>query len=212
MRKFLQGLAWVVGIVAVIVGLLRATVLRWWRIPDDDPGLTTSLAPTLKGGDFVLLWHGSPSIGDLVRCTDPAQPGRWVIGRFMADAGDTISVETVDVQVNEKRTEHEMSCQKSRITIDEPVSGAAVELHCSVEAYRGRKHLRAAKMNGPAQPPQRQIVSDGNVFLVSDNRAYPMDSREYGAVPKVTCTDSVIFRLWSKQGVSDAEARFTSIQ
>jgi hypothetical protein len=55
----------VVGFIAVIV-LFRLTSIRWWKVPEDDPYLVASLAPELRGGDWVLLWRLSPpAVGSL---------------------------------------------------------------------------------------------------------------------------------------------------
>jgi hypothetical protein len=47
---------------------------------------------------------------------------------------------------------------------------------------------------------------------VSDNRQFPWDSREFGAVPRATCTEAVVFRLVSKDGFFDVANRFTLIR
>ena len=36
MSKLFRGLAWVIGTLAVIVGIARAVAIRWVRLPDDD--------------------------------------------------------------------------------------------------------------------------------------------------------------------------------
>ena len=82
MRKFLKGLGWVVGVLAVLVLGARLLLLRTWTVPNDAT-LTASLAPTLREGDVVLLlFRGEREAGDLVRCPHP-EGGRWVAGRIV---------------------------------------------------------------------------------------------------------------------------------
>ena len=71
MNKYLRGLLWVLGIAGVVVAVLWAFLLKAWKVPED-PVLAASVAPTLQGGDVVLvLTRGTPGFGELVRCPDP---------------------------------------------------------------------------------------------------------------------------------------------
>ena len=75
MRKVLRFLLWTAIIVGAIVGLARATAIRWVKIPMGDPYLEASIAPTLRGGDTVILWRlTKPGFGDLVVCPEPDAP------------------------------------------------------------------------------------------------------------------------------------------
>lgn len=212
MRKFLRGLAWTVGIIAAIIGLCRATFLRWWKVPADDPALTTSMAPNLAAGDILLLIRGKPKLGDLMRCADPEQPGRYVVGRVLAEAGDKIELTNDDVIVNGRRSLREMACQNSAYRVTNPTTGTDVDLYCTVEAVQGHKHMRVTDPKAQQVVLRKHEVSEGNVFLVSDNRTFPLDSREYGAVPKDTCREMVFFRIMGTKGWGDAESRLTYIQ
>ena len=213
MRKFLRNTAWVVGIIAVIIVTLRLTIIRWWTIPVDDPVHGTSLAPSLAAGDFVILLKSTPKYGDLVRCADPGAPGRYVVGRILATEGDKIELTRSDIIVNGRPTQPEMSCNPAKVTVEHPTSGAAVELHCSIEVAQGHKHLRAAALGANAREVVRKSeVRERNVYLVSDNRAFPMDSREYGAIPKSSCKEQVFFRIKGKKGIGDVATRLMFIQ
>jgi hypothetical protein len=50
------------------------------------------------------------------------------------------------------------------------------------------------------------------VALVSDNRRFPYDSRDYGPVERATCTDTVFFRLIGPGGFFDASRRFQYVR
>jgi len=91
MGKFTKALLWTAGILAGVALILRLLLLKAWTVPDD-PRLAASVAPTLGGGDVVLvLTRGSPGFGDLVRCKDPEDPPRFVVGRIAGLAGDASS-------------------------------------------------------------------------------------------------------------------------
>ncbi|HEY4106972.1 MAG TPA: S26 family signal peptidase, partial [Polyangiaceae bacterium] len=92
MRKFLRALFWLVAIVGGLIGILRATAIRWWQLPLNDPYFEASIAPTLRGGDWVLLWRATkPKFGDLVLCPEP-KTNRPVIGRVAGESGDHVSI------------------------------------------------------------------------------------------------------------------------
>lgn len=213
MRKLVRGLVWFAVVVGLIVGALRMTVLEWWQVPMDDPQMGASVAPTLAPGDWVLVLHHAPSFGDLARCIDPQEPRRFVIGRLLGEQGDRLTFDGPDVSVNDKRGVQEHSCSPSKVTVNDPTSGTPVDLHCSVEAVINHKHLRATSTRGHTGPTNRTAtVSEGNVYLVSDNRVFPLDSREYGAIPKASCNDLIFFRVVSLKGFGDADTRLTYLR
>jgi type IV secretory pathway protease TraF len=55
-------------------------------------------------------------------------------------------------------------------------------------------------------------VTEGGVFLLSDNRSFPYESRQYGSVQRETCKETVLFRLVSSRGYGDWNRRFTYIR
>jgi hypothetical protein len=55
-------------------------------------------------------------------------------------------------------------------------------------------------------------VDAGAVYLISDNRFFPFDSRDFGPLPKAACKEAVIFRLVSRLGFSHVKSRLTWIQ
>ena len=80
------------GVVSVVLLGLYAIAFDVWTVPTDDPMLTASIEPTLSAGDLVVVTrHGSIDRGNLVRCIDPQEPGRFVIARAIAKAGDQIT-------------------------------------------------------------------------------------------------------------------------
>jgi signal peptidase I len=208
-----------VGFAAVVLGLLvaglRLTCLRWWQVPEDDPELAASIAPTLAPGDWLILWRATaPGFGDLVTCPDPENPGDVFIGRIAAEAGDLLVVDdTGNITVNNARARSERACETPKFLVDNPRNGEPVELRCDIELLGGVHHQRAlAPSTGLKPAPIKHEVDPGSVYLLSDNRAYPFDSRDFGPVSRASCNEAVVFRLVSRLGFSSVRTRLSWIQ
>jgi signal peptidase I len=214
MQKLMKFLLWTALVVGVLIGGARAVAIRWWRIPEGDPYLEASVAPSLRGGDLVILWRVTdPKFGDLVVCPEPSAPERTVVGRIIGDAGDKIKVEGSRVFVNGRVAETEHACDPRSFKVIHPGTGQEVEQTCEIEAVAGVSHMRGTTSgHGVQPPPVDQTVDEGKVFLLSDNRLLPYDSRDFGLVDRASCKESVVFRLVSKDGFLDSKPRFTAIR
>jgi signal peptidase I len=212
MRKLVRFLVWTALLLGLLVGVARVVAIRWWQVPDNDRYLEASVAPTLRGGDWVLLWRlTKPKFGDLVVCPEPGHEDRSVIGRILAEQGDSIAIDGSQVRRNGKVSETEHPCSAFKVAA--PDTGAAVEQGCQVEALGGVSHLRGATVGHQVAPKSvDQQVAEGQVFLVSDNRLFPYDSRDFGQVPRESCKEFVFFRLIGKSGWFDSEARLAYVQ
>jgi signal peptidase I len=201
---------WILAVLGVLIGGLRLVALRWWQVPTDDDELAASLAPSLAAGDWVILWRLTPpSFGDLAMCPDPDNEGYSVIGRIAGEGDDRLRLKGADIYVNNRKLATESACNPPRVKITDPASGASVELNCSTEAMGGVKHMR---LNSKKVAEFSTEVPSGSVFLVSDNRDMPYDSRNYGSLDKDACKETVVFRIMGAEGMGDVERRFTFIQ
>ena len=209
MRKMFRFLFWVALVLGIFIGIARATAIRWWRVPQNDPYLTASTSPSVRGGDLILLWRlTKPGFGDLVMCPEPKHPERVVIGRLVGEQGDDIEVAGADITLNRKRIGTESNCMPSTFQEHDPGTGFEVEQHCSIEEMGGGTNHRGELVQGSVQPTEvKTTVPNGMVWLVSDNRQYPWDSRDFGPVPRNTCEETVFFRLVGKDGYFDAANR-----
>ena len=212
MHKFARFLFWTAVGVGGTIGLARLVALRWWRVPSDDPVLEASIAPTLRGGDLVLLWRATPPrFGDLVVCPEPDAPDRVVVARIVGEQGDSVVVVESNVTLNGKQAQTERACEPFEVI--DPNTGQEVKQRCDIEALDGQAHMRGSTAGQRLAPsPQEREVGTGHVFLLSDNRQYPYDSRDFGTVERATCREAVVFRLVSKDGYFDQPNRFTFIQ
>lgn len=214
--KFLKGVLWTVGIVGAIVVALRYLAFKVWRIPDD-PVLAASIAPTLAAGDVVLvLTRGTPGFGDLVRCPDPEEPQRFVVGRIAGSGHDTVTFDKAYVQVNNKTYRSQSNCNKEGVrTVKHPSTGADVDISCNIVEMGSGPHLVGTVAQGQENPLpsafEKVTVQTGNVFLVSDNRDLHDDSRDFGTLPAAACAERIVFRFWSRNGWGDADNRLDVI-
>ena len=213
MRTILRIVLWTAIVAALLIGALRAVAIRWWRVPTNDPWLEASVEPSLRGGDLILLWRLTPPhYGDLVMCPEPKAPERVVIGRILGEARDNIEINATGVTINGHPITTERPCNDRTVSVKHPGTGEPVEQNCGMEDVGGALHQRADAVGHPLQPPRvTASVPDGRVFLVSDNRLFPFDSRDFGPVERSKCTESVFFRLVGLHGFFDVGRRFTYI-
>lgn len=214
LRKLAKGLLWTALLLGVVGGLLRWLVVKVWVVPADDPVLSASIAPSLSPGDIVLLFHAKrPGFGELVRCVDPDEPRRFIIGRIAAEGGDTLVIEGGRLKINGNYASIEHGCAEPTFVVNDPNTGSPVEMRCDVEELGSVAHKRGNRaLEGISEPePIQRTIQNGFVFLVSDNRFYPLDSRVYGPIDLATCDARIIFRIWGTQGFADEKTRFTWI-
>ncbi len=212
MPKFLKGLLWVAGLTGLVVLLLRALLFKVWTVPDD-PILAASLAPSLNGGDVVLvLTKGERGVGDLVRCTDPEDAQRWVVGRIYGTPGDRVAVSNGIVSINGRRYATTEACLEDSVDTVDPRSGAPVKISCSRVEVAGGWHFMGRGAETASHDIPEHTVGADRFFLISDNRSSPEDSRHFGAVFAAQCVDKISFRLWGKEGFGASKHRFDVIR
>lgn len=211
MSKLVRTIGWTAITLGALAGIARLVLIDVWKIPDD---YGISIDPTLSQGDTVLmLTRGKPGFGDLVRCPDPDGSGNFVVGRVAGIAGDTVQVTGAELRVAEKRYDGEMACPPDLdLTVVHPVSGEKVTLVCDQVQMGGRLHYRGSSPKRATDTPTRATVGEGMLFLLSDNRSYHYDSRDYGTVPAASCNRRVFFRLWGKGGWQDDKRRLSYIR
>jgi signal peptidase I len=208
-RKFVKFVVWTAGLVAILLVVARLAGLRLWTVPKD-PFLSASVAPTLAGGDVVVvLTSGTRGFGELVRCADPEDPQRWVVGRIYGLSGDKVSVVGSPI-VNGKRYGTVDACSEDSVEYAHPKTGAKQPLGCRRVEMAGGWHK--VGVGEDADDLAEKVVGAGRVFLLSDNRVAHDDSRDFGSVMADTCSGVILFRLWGEGGLSDSKTRFEYIR
>lgn len=212
MGRLKKGFLWTVGLLAVFVVALRALLFKTWTIPDD-PWIAASVAPTLASGDVVLvLTRGQPGFGDLVRCPNPSEPYRFVVGRIAGLASDVVETDGHRLVVNGKRYDSSRACPESSFKVTHPTTAADVELRCEAVDMGGGFHDRGVSPRPLPATKTRKEVDVGGVFLLSDNREHHDDSRDFGVLPSASCKERIVLRLWSKEGWKDTKRRLSYIR
>lgn len=139
---------------------------------------STSMAPTLLVGDYVLIdkaahWRVR---GDLVVFTDPSDGNQTLVKRIVGLGGEEIVVQGRDVYINcEPRTD---GCRP----LAEPYADFTDE-------------VRAAK------DVEGLEIPSGHVFVMADNRNAGEDSRHWGPLAQTLIVGRAAWIYWS----SDAE-------
>lgn len=214
MGKFLNGLFWIAALLGVLVGASRLVAIRWWQVPSDDPVLEASIEPTLHGGDWVILWRATPPrFGALTVCPDPEDDSRVVLGRLIGEEGDQLAIDGARLEINDHEALTETACAERNFHVADPSTGSDVEQPCNLEAIGGVLHKRGElPANHPQPLKSTRKLGEGKIFLVSDNRAFPYDSRSFGSLDRASCKETVVFRLVGKDGFSDEKNRLTYIR
>jgi len=160
MGKLLRALLWIAAIIALIGVVLRATMLDSWEVPDE-PKMSASVAPSLAGGDFILyMKRNQPAFGDLVRCTDPDDATRFVVGRVVGLRGDVVETNGADLTVNGRRYTSEMACPETHVTVPHPTAGSNVDIVCDQVSMGGHPHFRGSSVKAGIFSPTKTNVGE----------------------------------------------------
>ncbi|MSP25196.1 MAG: signal peptidase I [Myxococcales bacterium] len=213
MSEFVRFVTWSAGGLLVAGGLLRIFVFDVWTMPDDK-WLSASTAPTLQGGDtLLLLKRGTAGPGELVRCAEPQKkPGKFVVGRIVGIPGDKLEIGGARITLNGRLFTTTEACEESTFSVFNPKTNSVVKLNCSRIEMAGGWHFIGINPKGSHGRPHNHTVGPGRFFIASDNRDMHDDSRDFGALPSETCDRRIVFRLWSANGWGDSKRRLTFIR
>jgi signal peptidase I len=212
MGKLVRGLLWIVAFLVVIGLVVRTVLFDVWVVPDDNK-TSASVAPSMLGGDTILyMRRNKPAFGDLVRCTDPDDASRFVVGRVVGLWGDTVETNGRELTINGKRYLSELACPEPRMAIPHPTSGSTVEIVCDQVQMGGHPHYRGWSDKPGFFTPTRTLVGQGQLYLLSDDRTFHDDSRDFGTVRADSCSGRIVFRLWGQEGWKDEKRRMTFVQ
>ncbi len=123
-----------------------------------------------------------------------------------------MKIDGTHVYVNEKVQATEGSCADEHFKVIPPGGGAEVEQRCSMEVASGVAHPRGEAEGHGRSSGLRGGLKRDEVVLVSDNRRFPYDSRDYGPLVRDSCTDTIFFRLLGVEGFFDASRRFQYVR
>lgn len=185
-------------LIAVFLALLvRGFILTGYRVP------TSSMAPTLRPGDFVFAyrlpygfkapfmhekWVGrSPQKGEVIVFTYPEQPRTNYIKRVVGLPGDVIQIKEGRLWINGK------SAELTPIETLEDQESAAFQGY-SEKGPAGEYLIYKLKESQP-QNFGPLVVPPDEMFLLGDNRDASDDSRYWGTVP-ISRIEGRVVLLW----------------
>ena len=171
--------------VFAFVLVLRSFLFEPFQIP------STSMVPTLKVGDFILVNKfnyglrlpvlgneivpvGEPERGD-VMVFYPPNDSRYFIKRVIGLPGDHIKIVNKVLYVNGEKA------------AQVPVEGFddSPQFNVFEEDLLGKKHLMQTVVSTSQRMDNRSfVVKPGHYFMMGDNRDRSSDSRMWGQVPE----------------------------
>ncbi|EYF02408.1 signal peptidase I [Chondromyces apiculatus] len=190
MQQWLPGLRWIATravALALFLTLLRTTVADQYHVP------TSSMWPTIAPGDRIFVYklaYGvrlpftsrylmeaeDPHPGDVVVFSDPRGGAVPLVKRVVAVAGQTVAVQSGVLLIDGVPQTVEVLGDGQMLEHLGPTSHAA-----------GSVDLAAF---GPV------VVPPDHVFMMGDNRASSLDSREIGSVPRQLIRGRVVGVLY----------------
>lgn len=195
MEDSLRGQLFKLFLVLVAILLVVAGVLRWLYV-DVVTVSHDGMAPTIFGGDQVLVWRTTEyDHGDIILCHHPRRPGAWVLGRIVGNPGMRVAIEREQLVVNGQVVSRDF---QGTFQFEDQQSHAQSPFRWGIEALGEVHHYF---MEREERPITMRPVSDvAGFFLLSDNRTYVgEDSRTFGPVAHHQCTGRVFMR-WAPGG------------
>lgn len=190
MSKFVKGafkvLGWLLAIVVVILVVLRLAFVDIITVGHN------GMAPTIIAGDQVALWRGAKiETGDVALCVHPGDPGRYVLSRVIARAGQRVDSERGQLRIN---GEIVMRDTREPKRFFDTITQRTDHYLYAWEQLGNNQHamfLKERTMFVLRPTPVRH-----GLYMLGDNRSYRgEDSRTYGEVDELTCKGVVFLRL-----------------
>ncbi|GIL18037.1 MAG: signal peptidase I [Oligoflexia bacterium] len=188
-------------LVAIFLALfVRTFILTGYKVP------TSSMAPTLKPGDFIFAYRlpygvkiplsaqklsiKVPERGDVVVFTYPDQPRVSYVKRVVGLPGDRIEIINGELFINEQKSQY-----AEKLTDEILDLPGYDQFRVMTETFSQKSHeiilnkSTSPKSFGPFIVPQKQI------FLLGDNRDASDDSRYWGGVP-IDRVEGKVIMIW----------------
>jgi len=178
------------GVIAVILGIIAA-VLRWQYV-DVVTVATDAMAPTMFGGDQVLVWRSRDfDHGDMILCRNPRRAGNWIIGRIIGRPGMSVDLQREQLVINGQTVGRDF---QGEVQFEDQNTHAQVPFVWGVEELGEVDHLFMEREE--RRLTMRPVASSTGFYLISDNRTWVgEDSRTLGPVSDTDCVGWVFMRL-----------------
>lgn len=174
--------------VVIALAVIRIVFLETIVIRDN------GMAPTLVYGEQVWMWKGaSIDMANIAVCTHPARPSELVIGRAVAFAGHSISVDRVGtIHVDNDRVTTGID---GSVLFDDRTRNKQFDMVLGAISYMSRHdHQFFIEKNDKLTFPRYQV--EHGIYLLGDNRTErTFDSREFGEVDRKRCLGQIVMRV-----------------
>jgi signal peptidase I len=186
LRGLFKVLMWVLAI-----GLLAAAVLNLFFV-DVVQVTHNAMAPTLVAGEQAFVWRSAePSMGTIMVCEHPGQPGRYVIGRVIGKPG--MRIESPRGQLTISGSTTDLDFQDTRRFYD-ALQDRTEQMRHGVETLGNTEHPFFIREGYELRI--RPVEVQRGLYLLGDNRSHPHnDSRTFGEVDPDTCLGRVFMRF-----------------
>ncbi len=162
---------WRVLGVLVVVLLLAGVGSRTAFVADD------AMAPSFLPGDLVILWPGTPGVGDVVAVVDPLETSSWTLRRVEGVGG------SIGYDLGSYVRDHEPAL------LDMGADDAGFSV------VKEGDHLTRHLTRHVEWSLSEVGIPDDSAWLGADNRDIALDSRWWGPVPLATLQGTVILRI-----------------
>ncbi len=131
----------------------------------------TSMVPTFQNANYLIVDElsyrfGEPKRGDVIIFRPPVDPGSYYIKRIIGVPGDTVSINYGVVTIINAEHPEGITLNETYVTADE------------------------------ANDVGTYTVTDGNYFVMGDNRPVSFDSRRWGLLPEKNIVGKAFLRLF----------------
>ncbi|MFN3455897.1 MAG: signal peptidase I, partial [Pseudobdellovibrio sp.] len=171
MNKKVSTFSWIIGSVILAV-FLRIFFIGVFKVP------TITMAPSLLPGDFIIsnklaykFSDVGPRRGDVIVFTRPEKIGQYYIKRVVAVPGDKFSISKGELIVNDSKCIYQ--------SIKKVENFEYVQETCLRDT---RQILRVVTGELKSKDMEQIHLSDGQYFVMGDNRDASEDSRDWGVV------------------------------
>lgn len=190
------------ALVAVLIALLvRTFVMAAYKIP------TSSMVPTLRIGDLIFSWKipygikipfsdkkmikpSLPQRGDIVIFKSPEDSKVSLIKRVVGLPGDRIEIKKRMLIVNGKPAKY------TPVHAEKLGIGPLHDYYqVFLEEFEGHKHHVMYRRGQENESHRPEVIPDGKIYVLGDNRDSSEDSRYWGLV-SLDSVEGQAFMIW----------------
>jgi len=147
----------------------------------------SSMYPAIWPGDHLLAAKNAyldkdPTVGDIVLFRNPDDRRQFFIKRVVALGGDSVEIRNGELYINDIKLKLDKASPPTNIPMQIPRTKIYFDESNKVAKYR---ICLPADDNSAMRTFPKTVVPKNCCFVLGDNRADSLDSRNFGAIPIV---------------------------